>query len=133
MSATTLTSYGVPGKNGFNLQIVVELPLNIRVSAGTFSIGGQQYTLGQDEVYTCVPTAINSTRVTGYMVWDSSANETALLIDPVERYSSAGAISFPSGQYSLLHVAFEIEVPALATALVDTDLLIRQIVAQPEE
>jgi len=117
----------------------VDLPVSLagmefRVGPGAFKVGGEDYELAEEQVYTVEGSESEPVFVSGYLVKKVSDGSVALLVD--ERVFGEESYRFEaSAPYQLLHLLVRASVPAGVTDLNDAEVTVAKVLVddEPEE
>jgi len=120
-----------------HVELAVSLDgMTLQVAAGAFQVGGEDFSLVEEQTYDVEGSDTEVTCVDAYLVQDASDDSVALLVD--ERAAGDGSYVFAVGSspYRLLHALVTMRVPAGATDLENADVTVTKIAAggdSPEE
>lgn len=111
--------FGNSEKNSVPNTVEITAPFTLRVAPGPFRIGGAQYELLDEQVFTGTSDAVHATEVHGYLAEDIGTGQQVLLVDEIVVNGENAAFVFDGVAYNLIHRLFFTVVEPGAVAFGD--------------
>jgi len=108
---------------------VEQTGLDVTVKAGSFKVGGQDYTLVEDSVYTAQNVA-ERVYVNAYLVWDTVQEEVSVMVEEMPD-SDPEAYEWNGSPYENLHCVYNIVIPASTSSLDAIDIDVHKTIPAP--